>query len=250
MTSLLKAISGTIKSLTGADRVRFGGQILPARHLRTGGVHFQDDAMYLESAKKEAARLQKDFGLHAGSALLEVGCSTGRLPIGILNTVGEIAMYRGVDVSETSIGWAKRNIQKHHSNFRFTHLNIKNDRYNPKGLGDEQLLSFEDESFDIIYLYSVFSHLTQKHVEEYLSEFHRLLKTGGKVFLTAFVEDNVADCEENPEGYQQEWKGALHCVRFNRAHFESLVAKHQLQVQSFHYGTETDGQSAYEITKI
>ena len=247
MKSQVRAIVGAMKGLIGSDRVCVDGSILPAKHLRTGGIHFQEDAAYLASAEEEAKRLQEHLDLNEESALLDIGCSTGRLAIGIQRTIGNVT-YRGVDVSETSIRWAKRNIQKHHPTFRFLHLNIKNERYNPQGSMEEHLLPFESQSFDIIYLYSVFSHMKEEHVVEYLREFSRLLRNGGRIFLTVFVEEDVEAFTENPKGYKQEWKGALHCVRFEKAHFESLLAEHQLIVEKCSYGTETDGQSAYILS--
>ena len=55
-------------------------------------------------------------------------------------------------------------------------------------------------------------------------------------------------CVENPEGYGPlEWLGRLHCVRYDRAHYESLVAATGLAVDRFEYGRETDGQSMYVL---
>jgi ubiquinone/menaquinone biosynthesis C-methylase UbiE len=248
--SVLKAISGQIKSLTGSDRVQIDGQTIPSAHLRFGGANFADDAVFLKTGQTEAKRLENDFGLNDQSRVLEIGCGTGRLPIGILSTVGDIAVYRGVDVSQTAINWCKRHIQKRHPNFRFLHINVRNDRYNPKGRKElkDNVLPFDDKSFDVIYLYSVFSHLSEEDVNEYLAEFKRVLTPGGKVFVTLFVEDDVPSFEENPSDYKQEWKGALHCVRFEKNHFESLVRKHDLTIDTLHYGTETDGQSAYYLS--
>jgi len=223
---------------------------LPSTFLRFGGQNFLDDEVFLQSGEKEAKRLQKDFGLKKEGAVLEIGCGYGRLPIGILSAIGPISTYQGVDVSDGAIQWCKRYISKKHPSFCFLHINAHNKRYNPKGsaITTAFRLPLADHSFDIIYLYSVFSHMHSDEIRPYLKEFRRLLTPTGKVFLTAFVEKNVADEKENPKGYKQQWKGALHCVRYSENFFRSFLAENGLRIHALHHGTETDGQSALYLS--
>jgi SAM-dependent methyltransferase len=228
--------------------VSFGGQTIPARRLRFGGAHFARDEDFVHSGEEEAKRLTVWCGLGAQSRVLDVGCGPGRLPIGILRTAGDIAAYRGIDVSRTPIEWCSRHIQLAHPSFQFLHINVRNDRYNPSGesLNDRFRLPFPSGSFDIIYLYSVFSHMGTEDVQRYLREYARLLAPDGSVFLTAFVEEAVPSMEENPQGYGNlQWKGALHCVRFESGFFAALVRGAGLQIVRQSHGTETDGQSAF-----
>ena len=44
--------------------------------------------------------------------------------------------------------------------------------------------SFPDGSFDVVYAYSVFSHLSEDYQRAWLAEFHRLLAPGGIVVMT------------------------------------------------------------------
>lgn len=248
--SLLKQISRRIRCLTGGDHVICDGRTIPAKHLRFGGANFAKDDVFVRTGETEALRLQRECGLNANTHLLEIGCGTGRLPIGITGAIGDIASYCGVDVSEAAVDWCKRHIET--PTMKFIRTNAQNARYNPSGKehGDKLRLPFGAESFDIIYLYSVFSHLTEEDVIDYLAEFARVLSREGAVFLTAFTEDNVPQYEENPANYKQEWKGALHCVRFEKEHFETLCRNAGLQTASHSYGTETDGQSAYVLKHI
>jgi hypothetical protein len=85
-------------------------------------------------------------------------------------------------------------------------------------------------------------------VSHYLAEIRRLLKRDGFAWLTAFVEDGVPDVTENPHGYGAiPWAGALHCVRYDRRFFESMVRSAGLEVDQFEHGQETDGQSMYVL---
>jgi len=240
-----KKLRGIVRCETATHR----GVTIPAKFLRSGGDNFADDEAFLSSGEKEAERLQQEFGLRKTMAVLDIGCGPGRLPIGILSTIGEIAAYRGVDVSETPIAWCNKHIENLYPTFQFTHLNVKNERYNPEGK-EAISLPFQDGSFDIIYLYSVFSHMKTPDIKAYLSEFKRLLKSTGHVFLTAFIEKSVTEMEENPEGYKQTWKGALHCVRYEKGFFERLLAEHGFAIEKFHHGTEADGQSSLVLSAV
>jgi len=49
-------------------------------------------------------------------------------------------------------------------------IDVENTRYNPEGekFSEKFKLPFDDHSFDIIYLYSVFSHMTDQDIIIYL----------------------------------------------------------------------------------
>jgi len=233
------------------DHVCIGDLILPAEDLRLCGPEFADDRYFLSSAKAEADRLIRHCGLDSNSSVLDVGCGMGRLPIGILSAMSSVRSYCGIDVSQRSIDWCIRHIHLNHPAFTFVHLDIKHDRYNPSGreVDRELRLPFAANSFNIIYLYSVFSHMLPADMRIYLSEFQRLLRNTGRVFLTAFVEERVPDVSVNPEGYRMNWSGPLHCVRYSRDFIVSSFAGAGFALQQFDYGTETDGQSGMYLRK-
>jgi Methyltransferase domain len=66
--------------------------------------------------------------------------------------------------------------------------------YNPKGASQptETRLAIADGCIDRIFLYSVFTHLFEPDIRNYLSEFRRLLKPTGAVLATWFVIDDAA----------------------------------------------------------
>jgi SAM-dependent methyltransferase len=227
------------------DHATRGNTVYPAKHLRFGGPEFRNDDFFLESARFEACRLADSCGLTQASIVLDVGCGVGRLPIGILEQVGEIRHYQGVDVDARSVHWCKEHIQNVHADFQFQLLDVYNLRYNPAGapLNCSFRLPFGDGGFDIVYLYSVFSHMTAHDIRIYLRECRRLLATKGRVFLTAFVEEGVPDEVENPLNYRMKWKAPLHCVRFNKSFFSRLVLEAGFEISVFNYAKETDGQS-------
>ena len=74
----------------------------------------------------------------------------------------------------------------------------------------------------------------------------------GKVYITAFVEENVQDVEENPKGYMgKESKGALHRVRYDKNFFFKMVRKANFCVDEFHHQLiERTGQSVLVLSKV
>ena len=234
------------------ETASFENLTLPAVHLRTGGKQFRDNKYFVQSAQQEVARLKDNFSLSKHSVLLDLGCGFGRLAIGFLST-GDPVSYIGIDVNNNAISWCERYISSRNSTFQFVHLNLQNNRYNPSGepIDLKFKLPLEDKSVDVIYLYSVFSHMLQNDIKYYLRELHRVLVSSGKVFFTAFTEPDVATETVNPPGYQNiEWKDALHCVRYNHDFFLGLIEDSGFAVKKFEYGQETEGQSAFYLSKI
>lgn len=212
-----------------------------------GGAHFKDDREFIRTAVRDVQRLEEQAGLTSDSALLDWGCGAGRLAVGIREHFGRIRDYHGVDIQPEVLGWAKDNLTA--PGFRFTLIDVANERYNPDGSA-ARTLAAEPSSVDVLYAYSVFSHMNDVDTPAYLRLIAQALSPKGRAFLTCFVEDGVPDWEENPEGYGPlEWKGRLHCTRFSREHFEEHIRNAGLRVEHFEYGGETDGQSLYILRK-
>lgn len=238
IASLRKELARERKRAGQLGNTVFDGVIIPPKNLRPCGANFQDDEFYLASARKEADKLIRYMGLGPESSLLDVGSGPGRLAIGILQRAGEVREYRGIDVDETSVRWGQSYITPAHPNFRFVHIDVENSRYNPAGSEADESFSFpfSEGEFDIIVLYSVFTHMLGAGVRAYLEEFRRILHPGGRIFLTTFLEEDagIPDVTENPEGYLgREWKGPLHCVRYNRRFFERLLDENGFRLDGF-----------------
>ena len=223
---------------------------LPPGKYRMGGKHFKNDDAFIRTAVRDVERLEKFAGLNENSRLLDWGCGAGRLAIGVREHFksGRIADYHGVDVQPELIEWANANLSG--QGFRFTCVDVTNERYNPDGQ-PERTLAADPGSVDVFYAYSVFSHMNDDDTPAYLKLIGHSLSPDGRAFVTGFVEEGVPDWAENPEGYGPlEWKGRLHCTRFARRHFEDHVAAAGMAVDRFVYGRETDGQSLYVLRRI
>jgi len=218
---------------------------LPPGKYRMGGTHFKNDKAFIRTAVRDVRRVVEYCDLNAGSSLLDWGCGAGRLAVGVREEFGRIRDYHGVDIQPELIEWADINLAG--EGFRFTCLDVSNERYNPDG-SPERTLAAEPGSVDAFYAYSVFSHMNDVDTPAYLRLIGEALAPAGRALVTCFVEEDVDAWEENPQGYGPlEWKGPMHCTRFERTHFEAHVQAAGLAVDRFEYGRETDGQSLYVL---
>lgn len=213
-----------------------------------GGKHFRRDADFVAAGVRDAKLLRQRARLGRRKRVLDWGCGAGRLAVGIKHLMGNVADYHGVDVQPELVSWAQEHLSDDHT--RFTLVDAHNARYNPDGTPSFGIPAEEGE-VDVLYAYSVFSHMLAADVAGYSATIARILAPGGRAMLTAFVEDDVPDCVENPDDYSPPtglpWSGALHCVRYDRAFFERTLLDAGLGVDEFSYAQETDGQSRYVL---
>lgn len=121
-------------------------------------TRLQDQASTLDDL------LHSDTTYPAGSSVLEAGCGVGAQTV-ILARNNPDAIITSIDISETSLEEARRNVESE---------GIRNVRFQQ---GDIFNLPFEPESFDHIFICFVLEHLP-KPVEA-LVALKQLLKVGG-----------------------------------------------------------------------
>jgi SAM-dependent methyltransferase len=230
------------------NRIYHGTTIPPSDLTPCGRLTATPEQFYV-SACHEADRLKNEMGMAGKSTILDIGCGVGRLPTGLLVRPMPFFSYLGVDVDRKRIKWCNKYLATKDSRLAFRFLNIKNDRYNPTG-NDQFDIGISGKKFDIIYLYSVFSHLMQSDVEKYLEIFHDSLTDFGRCFVTMFVADNVPPCSENPPDFGVlKWQGRLHCVLYNRKNWESLVRHAGLEISKVVPEVNIDGQTGYYLKR-
>lgn len=255
MNTLLRMINKMNRLLFGASSELFGnyievdGSVLPPQNARLCGAAYQDDSTYLNSAESEAKRVHSLLSYPTRGRVLDVGCGQGRLAIGLIRLESEVD-YTGVDISERAIRWCTMYVSSKRPEYRFIHLNMHNERYNPDGLElveDDEWLPEVTNPFDVIYLYSVFSHMLEVELRFYLKAFHPYLANNGRIFFTTFVEEGVPPVSENPPDYLLECSGPLHIVRYEKSHLYTILSECGYSVAEFSHSTEVDSQSGLVI---
>lgn len=206
--------------------IRHGEFYLPPQRMRFCNDILKQDEYFLESGREEVERLVEQCGLTQHSAILDIGSGQGRLAIGLLQRFKNFRDYHGIDIHKPSIEWCRKWVSRYHPQIVFTHVDVKNDRYNPNGNQSCDRLPVPSNRFDVVYLYSVFTYMRSTDVAAYLKEIQRVLRPGGVAMFTAFVEVGVPDETVNPTEYpdcESRVMGKLHRVRFERSYFEALV---------------------------
>jgi SAM-dependent methyltransferase len=138
--------------------------------------------------------------LEPTGSVLEVGCGHGRLTLPLIGYLAPSGTYTGLEVRQPIVRELEAAISSAHPNFRFVAADVKNAMYNPDGAAPawEYQFPFEAESFDLVFLYSVFTHLFPAEVEQYLAEIARVLKTGRRCVISYFLinDDSLRRMEQ------------------------------------------------------
>ena len=130
-------------------------------------------------------------GLEPDERVLDVGCGAGRIAVALGPYLGSGGSYEGLDLYRPAIKWCSGHITPRWPNFRFQHADVKEDLNNPGGsiAAERYRFPYEDETFDFVFLTSVFTHLLPPAAGHYLSEIHRVLRPGGRCLATWFLLD-------------------------------------------------------------
>ncbi len=132
-------------------------------------------AVYLDSGRHIAEDLfqileDNDITLEALTSILDFGCGCGRLIRHFAHRTE--ARLTGSDYNPRLVRWCSE------------HLPFGQFTTN----GPLPPLSFDEQSFDLIYARSIFTHFTREIQELWMTEMHRVLKPGGYFYFTMHGE--------------------------------------------------------------
>jgi ubiquinone/menaquinone biosynthesis C-methylase UbiE len=113
------------------------------------------------------------LGFKQNSKILDLGCGTGRLAAQLLPYLGEQGEYYGCDISPEVIEFCRKRYAR--SNFHFVTSQM---RKIPISL---------DAHFDIIWCYSVFTHIFPDEMIGLLKECRRLMRSQGLLLASYYI---------------------------------------------------------------
>lgn len=127
--------------------------------------------------------------LQAHEHVLDVGSGIGRVAAPLTGYLNQHGSYEGFDIVKTGVQWCNQNIAAQYPNFRFLHIDLKNDLYNLRTEQEAKgfIFPYDDERFDLVFLFSVFTHMMPDDVAQYLRQIARVLKPGGRCLATFFI---------------------------------------------------------------
>ena len=199
--------------------------------------------------------------------ILDIGCGCGQMALYLKDYLDENGSYVGVDIHGPSIAWCQKNIANRRSNFQFTHIDVRNLTYNPAGThrAETYRLPYDDSSFHVVLLKSVFTHMRPAEVSNYLGEVARLLNANGRCLATFFLlnDEQAALATDGANTLPFEYGEGVWRYRYEHspesavAYDESfvmeLLEQHGLVLQERRYGSwsgRKDGLSYQDILLV
>jgi ubiquinone/menaquinone biosynthesis C-methylase UbiE len=115
-----------------------------------------------------------------GTKILDFGCGCGRVLTWLIKQAPSAVFY-GADVDTTAIRWCVQNLKEAH--FDIT-LSVPP-------------LPYPDRYFDIVYCFSVFTHLDERMQDVWLEELKRILKPKGTLIFTVHGATAAQELDSN-----------------------------------------------------
>lgn len=135
--------------------------------------------------------MQQHASLEPQSHILEIGCGCGRVALALAPILVD-GNYTGMDIEKVSLDANRKSSLLRKKGFKFDLMDIKNMEYNPQGRhpASSYVFPYPDQSFDIVLLISVFTHMLPPDVSNYIKEIGRLLRPAGKCLISTFIMDH------------------------------------------------------------
>jgi SAM-dependent methyltransferase len=164
------------KSRLGSEAPAADGLPLPPARLRAQVGPAHADASYFLASGREHADLIRELLREDGTsveeldAVLDWGCGCGRVLRQWVDLPG--TRVAGCDIDGRMIDWCKRNLP-------FADVAVT---------GMSPPLPYGDGAFDLIYAFSVFTHLTEPLQYDWVAECRRVLRPGGYLLISTLGE--------------------------------------------------------------
>jgi SAM-dependent methyltransferase len=121
------------------------------------------------------------------SDVLDVGCGV-KFTQALLNHDAPVQSYVGVDVYREMIEFLQSAVDD--PRFEYHAIDIYNERYNRAGAPLTAATEFpvEGRTFDVIFLFSVFTHLAPDDYRAMLQVLRRYVAPTGRLFFTVYID--------------------------------------------------------------
>jgi ubiquinone/menaquinone biosynthesis C-methylase UbiE len=238
----------TLSPLDYLARILNGKADFPPLHLRR---HVGPLRTFEASGAEFMSYLRLLLDVQPNAQLLDVGCGCGLMALYLKDYLNNNGAYTGVDVHGPSISWCTNHLTTNHPNFRFAQIS-------------DGKLPYDAQSFDVILLKSIFTHLRPQAVENYVSEIARLLKPNGRCLASFFLLNDEQQALANQNALQftygdDHWRYVYEhspesASAYKETYILELLRRHNLELREpIRYGTWTgrkNGLSFQDLFQI
>jgi SAM-dependent methyltransferase len=215
-------------------------------------------------ASEILAVMAKYIDLPSQVSILDVGCGCGRIATGLTQYLSPTSLYLGVDIVSGFVEFGKKFISSRYPNFRFVLLeegNLTYDWWRQKTsqidiakLSEARPLGTVDLAISI----SLFTHLDLPAAADILAAIARMLRNGGRAFVTVFVIDSDAreGIESGHTGFSfkhrtpsgqlhaEKLEDPTHAVAYEMGQIEALIHSVGLKLEQWVPGYWSHGKIA------
>ena len=225
----------------------------PRRKIFIGGGDFQAaGTAFLKT-------LERHTLIKPSAHILDMGSGQGRMALPLTGYLEPTGEYHGVEIVPSAVDWCNKEYADL-KNFHFHHADIHNNYYNPDGklTAAHYRFPFADNSFDLTFLTSVFTHMYTPAIEQYLAEIYRCLKPGGECLATFFLLNDLSIAASASAQARLRFEHAVDglsatttpknpedAIAVNEAYLTDLLAQKGFTVNTIRYGYWT-GQAPAE----
>ena len=192
---------------------------LPPNHLRVrvgvGNELFNNHAWYMIGARDFWFFILSRSWITMDSTIVDIGCGCGKFAHHFrdynYNGSKFRGKYIGIDIDAEALGWCRRHFDKERFDF---HLSSHASKvYNDTGIGEPYALPIAESSVDLVFSTSLFTHLLEPEILNYMTESFRVLTPNAVMVMNCFLID-----------YPPNTFGGRHTFRFRmgNAFVESL----------------------------
>ncbi len=161
----------------------------PLSLMRTEGTDVIET--WFREAEEWSVVLRVFTGVGATSDVLEIGCGLGRVAFP-LRLVLRDGTYSGFDSSRQKIAFVSGAYRARYPKFAFARV---------ESAPGPVTFPYGDESFDVVFATSVWSHLLPAAASDYFDEVGRVLRPGGSAIVSVFLLDNYEAGRTRPGEY-------------------------------------------------
>lgn len=132
---------------------------------------------------------EREIPVENYQTIFDFGCGCGRVARQLmLMKKAEVGKYVGIDLFKESIDWCSANLSARNDRYRFHHHDVYNRQFNPNNPNPMDRFPV-DEKFMLVNAHSVFTHITEPHIDHYMGECSRVLGDNGIFRSTWFLFD-------------------------------------------------------------